>query len=248
MEQILQLKTTDKHLIYSTITSPKQPLPTSKCVIFVHGFGGQQHEHQFFNAVPFFATRGYAVCRFNFYGIQKDARRLHESTLQHHVNDLNRVLTYCKDHYNHLYLVGHSFGAVVVLMAHMAHLRALVLWDPMGNPNGKGGIQNKREASTYNKYVDAYIPDYGPACLIHKDMYRDWVELPKPAELMRDVHVPVKIITASKSSYVKNGRAYHRYAHNPKAYVAIAGATHCFNEEGTEQELFEETYAWINTF
>ncbi len=50
MEEEIQLKTKDNHIIYGTINS-KQSSKT--LLVFVHGLTGDQYEHHYFNAVPF---------------------------------------------------------------------------------------------------------------------------------------------------------------------------------------------------
>ncbi|MEK6950379.1 MAG: hypothetical protein AABX13_01505 [Nanoarchaeota archaeon] len=58
----------------------------------------------------------------------------------------------------------------------------------------------------------------------------------------------VKIIVAGKGIIVKSGKEYFLQANQPKAFSSIAKATHCFDEEGTEEELFKETWGWVKRF
>lgn len=62
----MEISAYDGHSIYGTLNSYGEK--KNKLIVFVHGLSGNQHEHQYFNAVPFFCSRGYDVFRFDFYG------------------------------------------------------------------------------------------------------------------------------------------------------------------------------------
>lgn len=47
---------------------------------------------------------------------------------------------------------------------------------------------------------------------------------------------------------VSEGKELFKNANEPKAIVVITNATHCFDEDGAEEELFEETYSWIKRY
>lgn len=57
MEKRIKLQTADNHIIYGTLNSVKSE--NSRLVIFVHGLTGNQNEHHYFNAVPFFTKNGF---------------------------------------------------------------------------------------------------------------------------------------------------------------------------------------------
>ncbi|MCB9811211.1 MAG: hypothetical protein H6779_03495 [Candidatus Nomurabacteria bacterium] len=67
-------------------------------------------------------------------------------------------------------------------------------------------------------------------------------------DIVSKLEKPIKIIAAKKGILLKGSRAYYKAAKEPKELTIINGATHCFDEEGTETELLKETLSWIKKY
>ena len=80
-------------------------------------------------------------------------------------------------------------------------------------------------------------------------MYKDFLMDPKQhIKKASEIDIPVKIICAEKWILKKWGEKYYKAAKGPKDFVIIPWASHCFDEEGTEEKLFTETEKRIKRF
>ena len=120
MEKQIKIPIANKKYIYGTLRgSLKNPL-----LVFVHGFTGYKDEHIFFNGARFFEKKGFSTFRFDLYNWNKDARKLEECTLSLHGEDLDTVVKYLrKKGANKIFVAGHSFGGVTVLLSKKILLR-----------------------------------------------------------------------------------------------------------------------------
>lgn len=214
--------------------------PDQSLIIFIHGFTGYKDEHIFFNGSRFFNKHGFSSFRFNLYGEQKDARKLHECTLSMHGKDLDAVISYFrKKGSKNIIVTGHSFGGVTILLSQKKDFNSVILWDPSDNPKT---ITNK---ARFVKELDLYYFDeWGVAFAIGKKMVVENKKLHTLA-LIKKVHIPIKIIVAGDGALVDFGKAYYRAANEPKSFASIPGALHTFDQEGTEEKLFQETLSWL---
>lgn len=238
MEKKLKIKTPDNHLIYGTLNSNK--LKNSKLIIFVHGLSGNQNEHQFFNAVPFFTNKGFDVFRFDFYSDEDRARQLSECSIKIHAKDLSLVIDYFKKIYKKLFLVGHSLGASVILRTDLTPVSRLVLWDPT-----KGMRSLKEKDCVYDKKSDKYILRWGVEIIIGEDMINDWKEASNLKMQIKKISKPCKFIFAGNNNIYKAWRPFLKSMDISFEYAVIKGASHVFVEEGAEQKLFKETLKWL---
>lgn len=205
-------------------------------VIFIHGFTGNQNQHIFFNGARFFGENGFSTFRFNLYSWEKDARKLEQCTLSLHAKDLDLVVDYFrKKGVKKVFVVGHSFGGLTILLSKKQAFDAAVFWDASIYPTD---VTKAR----YIKELDLYYTNTqeGFGFTIGKEMVEENKKL-RPFKLMKDFTKPVKIIVAGNGELIEGGKKYFEVAKVKKEFVIIENATHCFDQEGTEEELFEET-------
>ena len=119
---------------------------------------------------------------------------------------------------------------------------AAVLWDPSHNFSPL--FAKKKYILSLKGYVDL---EGSFGILVGKRMVEEEKEFPWK-EKIQTIGTPVKIICAGKGILVRGCKAYYTYASQPKALVTISKATHCFDEEGTEEKLFGETVNWFRRF
>lgn len=241
MEKSLKIKTKDSHLISGTLNTSKKV--SDKLVIFVHGLGGHQNEHIFYNAARFFPAKGYDTFRFDLYGPESGRRKFTEATVSLHAFDTNEVVRYFAKKYKKIYLVGHSLGGPTILRAN-PKANAIVLWDP--SREVKGILEG--DDIHYEKCLDQYVANWEIDIIIGRPMKEESDSFPTIAEMIKDVQIPIKIIIAYQTvrKYGKHGRdLYYKNANEPKALYEVKGADHNFNQEGKEEELFRETLSWF---
>ena len=99
----------------------------------------------------------------------------------------------------------------------------------------------------FSSKFDCPIFTYGSEILLGKNLLREWVSLPKPKELVKDMQKPILIVSAGRGSLKKSGREYFQTVPCfEKKFFCVVGATHCFDEEGTEETIFEEAFKFLS--
>ncbi len=239
MQNSVKILTKDNKYIYGILN--QSSTADSKVVIFVHGFTGDANEHQYFNAVPYFNTKGFATFRFNFYGRQPDARKTSEVSLMNHINDTRAVIDHLSSQFDEIYLVGHSLGACVVSLVDKTNVKRIVLWDPA---NGFASPQEK--GMVFNSDLNAYICDYKMEILFGKDLIEEWIKITIEKQIESFV-VPTKIVFAGNYNKYDQWKEHLSSIKALNNHYIVQGASHEFVEEGTSSVLFEETYKWFNS-
>lgn len=240
MEQKLQIKTPDNHLIYGTLSGSDKP--KDKLVIFVHGFTGFCNEHIFYNGAKFLKNNNIANFRFDLYNWQDKARSFLDCDIQTHVDDLKTVFNYFKDEYQKIYLIGHSLGGIVVLESKLP-AAGIILWD-----SSHSGSKILDEEYEYISSKQIYLLNWGIVYAIGKKMYDDKKFYSDPKELISWIRCPIKIICAGDGVLVEGGEEYYKLAKEPKEFSLIEGADHTFDEGDTEDELFQQTLDFVKKY
>jgi hypothetical protein len=243
MEKTLSLKTKDGkkiHCIHNTSTKQNDSV-----VIIIHGLTGHPNEHCFFNAAQQYPKKGIDVFRFALYWWNKENRKLHECDLTTHAEDLNKVIQYLKPKYKHIHLVGHSCGSPTILKANHQKATTITLWDPSYL---ESGIKHELKEVTFQmkKY---WLCEDQYSYFLGKDFVNEWewFDGKNELELIKKVTSPLHIVTAQKG--ILTGSKIYLNAHNgPNKYTEIDGASHCFDELGTESILLKETLLWIKKY
>lgn len=240
MEQILNIKTPDKFLIRGILNTPKNK--TSKLIIIIHGLTGHPNEHHLYNSSKTFVQEGYATFRPALYYGEKGCRNLTNCTVKIHSQDINTVVNYFKKKYKKIFIVGHSLGGPSIVLSNLKNYTAITLWDPSTNTK----ILN--EEARFDKKRNAYILDWGQEIILGNDMYNETIKFNDYTEYVKESKVPLKIIVAGKGIMVDSARDYFLKTKGPKAYYIVQNASHCFDEEGTEEELLAQTIDWFNEY
>ncbi|MCR4280225.1 MAG: alpha/beta hydrolase [Candidatus Komeilibacteria bacterium] len=237
MEKKVQIKTADNYIIYGTLNA--LPENNDALIIFVHGLSGNQNEHHYFNAVPFFNSAGFNVFRFDFYSRADDSRPLSESSITTHVTDLQLVFDHFRGQYKKFIVIGHSLGCLVILRADLSAVAKIVFWDPT---TGFDNISDKK--AEFNPNLDRYILHWGKDILVGKQLIEEWKSIDLNL-MVKNVTVPCKFIFAGVYNKHLLWKPYLKKIKVEFASVIIEGASHGFVEVGTEKKLFEETLDWI---
>lgn len=236
MQTEIQLKTPDNHVIYGTLDSKEK---SQSLIIFVHGITGNQNEHQYFNAAPFFTEKGFDAFRFDFYPREPNVRSLSEISITSHTQDLKLIIDNFKEKYQDLILIGHSLGGLVILNTDLTDISKIVLWDPT---TGFSDIKEKQ--GSYSSDLDKYILHWGMDIIVSKQLIEEWKSL-DINNLVEKLNTPCKFIFAGNTDKHKLWQPFLEKIKTKNEIVEIENATHCFTEEGTEQKLFQETFNWI---
>lgn len=240
MEKLFELPINRRKSIYGAINYRLKLF--RRAILFVHDLNGHMNEHLFFNAVPYFCNRGYAVIRINLYGHQQKARRLDDCTLKQHGKDINLVLTHIQQQgYRKIALIGHGLGATAVLQADTSLANALVLWDPTLNTSAFV----EEEAEIIDEETEDYQLDWGVKHYWGNRMPTELINIEDCSELLAANQTPISIISAGNSQFAEDVPDFLEYLEAPHTWLTIAGANHYFDQEGTERQLFLATQRWL---
>lgn len=236
MEKNIKIKTNDDHLLYGVLNYEEK---TEKLIIFVHGLTGHKNEHQFYNAAKFFPKNAFATFRFDLYSGEKNGRALSECTIDTHSSDLNIVIDYFKKDFNKIYLVGHSFGGPVILLAKLNRIESVVLWDPSFDI-----LNGLSDEMKFDSRIDKFILKWGTEYLLSKEMIESWKKLGD--KLLNYFQKPTKIICAGQGILHKDWKEKLKSVKTEHEFCIIRDAGHCFDEGESENQLFTKTLKWFN--
>ena len=241
MESTLRIRTDDAFSIFGTLNTSNSG-KKSKLLIFVHGLTGNKDEHQYINAAPFFNAHGIDTFRFDLYSDEDNGRSLSDCNVKVHAGDLLMVINHFKDKYKELFLVGHSFGATVILHTDISVVKRVVLWDPT-----KGMESLAQKACVYTKDLGKYMLNWRMTILVNHEMVDDWMQAARISESIKMFTKPSKLIFAGNCDIYDGWKPFLKDVTVPNEVVVIPGATHVFIEEGTAERMYEETLKWVNT-
>lgn len=230
------MKTKDGKYIYGRLRgSLEKPL-----VIFAHGLTGHMGEHIFHSGARFFQKNGFSVLLWNQYNWQEGARSLGEVTLAQQAQDLDFVVAYArKKGAKKIFVIGHSYGGATILLSKKQDFDGAVLWDSTLAP-----VELLCEVK-HDKKRDIYYVPWGMDIIFGKPMVEEMKKIKSLAAEVANFTKPVKVIVAGKNDLVKDWQKSYKLIRVPKDFAIIQGATHTFDEEGTEEKLFDETLKWL---
>lgn len=243
MEQTWQLETPDGHKIYGVLNGTGRP--ASAAIFIVHGLTGHMNEYAFKRAADHFSS-AYDVYRFNLYDGAEKGRALTDCTIQTHADDLQLVLSHFGKSYQHVFLIGHSYGGPTVMLANPDKVTAVSLWDPSFDLHH---IQSEF-SSAYQACGEVYCVHWGTTYLIGRAMYEEAGRLDQPAcrELARAFRTPVQVIHAGDGFFVKAEESYHTGGDLRNIREVVDGSVHCFYEGNTCDDLLRKTASWFEQF
>lgn len=241
MEKTFKLKTSDGHTIYGVINTTDKK--SNLLAVFVHGLTGHPNEHFFYNAAQQFPKKGVDVVRFSLYADGKDSRKLSECDVTTHSKDLDTVVRHFRNKYKNIAVIGHSLGSPTILKSDISKVDVIVLWDPSCLWGKKA--EGLKQVSINNQAT--YVTDWGTETILNKNIVKEWewFDAENELSLIAGLGKPLKVIAAGKGILVNGSKKYIKVAQKPKELTIIAGATHCFDEEGKEKILLDETILWI---
>lgn len=241
MEQNIMITAPDGKIIYGTLAGASH---SKKLIIFVHGLTDHQNNHLFYNARKFYLQYDFWVFTFDLYSWRKDARKFKDCTLLTQAQDVNTVWDYFKEQFSQMYLVGHSLGCPTILLSRYADVKAIIFWDPSYEFE-----HFMDEITRFDSTLGVHLLDGAYEIVVRDLMHQSLTaEFPDCFELVKNVKVPLQVIVAGGGLLLEGAQKYYQAANEPKQLKIITGATHGFDEEGTEEELFRETLAWLQRF
>jgi hypothetical protein len=214
-------------------------------VIFIHGFPGSSEDGLLLNAARYFQKEGFSTYRLSLYAPLKDARQMKDCTIAINAQDIIKVIAYFKEHnYEHIYLVGHSFGCLP-LLSHSFDCTSISCWEPTYALSFLDTNDDTLPPTPiFNG--DNYILNWGTSLVVSKELVReveimDWDVLGK--------HSIATFIAYAENGILKEGaQHYFENALGNKEIAMIEDADHTFTQVGTQDILFTHTLQCFKRF
>ena len=99
------------------------------------------------------------------------------------------------------------------------------------------------KAWVWNKELDVYVLHWGTEHFISKQMFKEWKS--RDSRLAEKITKPTKIICAELGKLKDDWGKVIDKIQAPYEFMVLKGAGHCFDEEGIEEALFDETLKWF---
>lgn len=243
MEKKIKIKLSKKFSLYGKFNgSFNQPL-----FIIVHGFSGNMDEEFYYSATRWFGNYGFSTFRFNLYGYQKDARQLMDCTLETHSTDFDVIIRYFRKRgVKKIFVIGHSFGGLVIFCSRDQDFDGAVLWDPSYKISFTKTTHDF-QGGKYIKEINGYLMKWGINVIIGKAMAKEIDSLQWDL-IIKKFKVPFRIILAGKGA-LKGAKKYLNNAKVEKDLMIIKGATHYFNDQkGMQEKVFKASEEWFRKF
>jgi esterase/lipase len=194
---------------------------------------------EMYDSAWYLADRGFSTYRFSYYDGLDNARNITECTLETHAQDLDTVIEHFrKQGINQIFVIGHSFGGLAIILSKDQAFNGAVLWEPS---HPESGIFKNLQ---YVKELDGYIINWGVEYVVGKKMV-DHLQSLNISDAIENYEKPTLIVGAGSGSLRKTNRLYFEQLTSPKELIEIKKADHNFSIEGTFGELQNVTTKWL---
>lgn len=248
-EDTFALDTGDGFTIYGRINRSRLA-PAARAIVLCHGLTGHINEHHFQEAKRFFAARGYDVIRFGFYSEEENARQITDCSVAVHVRDLRTVLAHFAPQYQKVFVAGHSYGGLTILMANPENVAAVSLWDASFYDTGENPQWEKFWEC--NEALDTCLITWPPmSIIVGKNLYNEKKSFTRKFlnDYAESLSAPAQVLAAgANSENIPNQKILFDCLKSEKEFYLIPGAGHCFFEGDTVFDLLEKTLQWFERF
>jgi pimeloyl-ACP methyl ester carboxylesterase len=224
---------------------------SDRAIIFCHGLTGHMYEHLYMTSRVFFAAQGFDTIRFNFYSDEPDARRITDCTVALHAEDLKKMLAHFAERYHDLFVVGHSYGGLAILLANSPQVTAASLWDGTFIPFAEH--EGFSASWFFNKELSEHMVSWQPTMrVIGTKFYEESraFTCERMTAWAQQFTKPVQVLAAG--AFLENvpyqEKMFNALGSADKEFVSIDGASHGFNEGDAVFDLLENTLNWFERF
>lgn len=224
---------------------------TNKLVIVCHGRACTKDEHFYHELCERLAKNGINAFRFDFSGNGESKGKFEDSTITKEIEDIKSVVDYFKkNNYEIFCLIGHSQGAVEVLLHQSKYNSAKCIVDI-------AAYADQRDA-TFKKYTKEKIEDlnqngfiklsaWGKTFKLTKKYFYDRAKYGDIRTKVRKIKAPVLVIhgTEDKDVDFSNGIKMKKALNKKSEFISINGAEHFFKTH--KKMLIDSIISWIKT-
>lgn len=217
------------------------PAPSSKAVVFCHGFTSDKDRPRFVTLADQLSSRGFGVLRFDFLGSGESDRE--PIGVENQVDALRSAMHWLRQKgCSSLGVVGESLGGLVALRAYEPIVKAMVLWAPVSDKREPDWEKKKADFVAHgNEFV--FQKDHREF-VISKDYFSERANV-DPSSLLVRVNCPVLILHGDVDDVIPlawSTNAVQLLSVNSRLEI-LAGADHRLTER--TPGLLEKTVDWL---
>ena len=237
MEQDIRIDSNDGAVIYARF----REVSGAPIVVISHGMTAHMNGRLEMGLARRLEREGYSSLRYNSYDWPDDARNLCDMGLREHLEDLDTVIDWARARSSTVIALGHSFGAMCILLRGPEGLTGAVLWDPASQ---KSWADANREIATFDYERRQYVQRERVA-VIYSERILQEVEAADAVVAAKQFDAPLFVV--SSPEWPQLNEAGREYAENaPRSTrVEIADSDHNFSDDQSEARLFDETVSWL---
>jgi hypothetical protein len=239
----LKIKASDNKDILCLVNQAEHK-KANKLVIMVHGMTGHPYEYIHVQAAHYFTKKGYDVARMRLYcGGYPTTRNLLDCTIHTHASDTNAVINHFKNHYNHIYAIGHSYGGITLIKAN-PEISAVSFWDSTLDPYNSCW----KDFAIYLPELDCYQVNWRANFLVSKQM----VEADKAytskdvVRIAPNLLTPIQCVLSTIDSESSNISSFIKALKKPKSLIQIQNTDHEFTKGDSIFEALEASENWFS--
>lgn len=219
----------------------------SPIIVMLHCFTGNKNCLELYLGARAFESAGLSSFRFDLYGREADQRDFLDCTMHTHVDDLTLVIQTLRQEYPNrkIGVVGHSVGGAVIL-ATGEGFDAAALWDCTHVDYWDGKPLDDGDHFEWVPSLGLFKTKGGVEELVSREYLESYRYLDSN-KLISELHCPTMVVVADDGDkrWVSIQRRFYEHANEPKAFAAIEGANHLFNNDETMIELHQRTIDWL---
>jgi alpha-beta hydrolase superfamily lysophospholipase len=242
MEKFLSISNRNGKKLDAILNTPNEP--TKSIVIIVNHSGYESDSHYVPNycatALPLY---GYAVLRFNFYGLGSSSMEFEKLSITSMVNDLKDVMAFAKsNNYTEISLLGPSLGAAVALLAYDESIKTMMFLSPLFDFS----LFYKRYAKQFENGQYAELHRGDKVLKMGRQFWEESGKL-KLDTTIESVKCPVLVICAGKDTIVPNSsikKEYSKFNHK-KELKTVDDADHDFSNGSHAKAAGEIILEWM---
>ena len=223
---------------------------SDKLVIVCHGRVCTKDEHFYHELCTELSKNGFNAFRFDFSGNGKSEGKFKDSTVSKDIQDIKSIVDYFKNIYEISCIIGHSQGAVEVLLfqAKYGLARSVV---------GISGYSDQRDATMrkyskdkireLNKNGSIELKAWGKSFNLYKKYFGDRAKYGDIRSQVRKIKEPILVIHGTEDTDVpfKNGILMKKALKKNDVFISIKGADHFFINEIHRTELIKSIITWL---
>jgi len=226
---------------------------SNKLIIVCHGRVCTKDEHFYPELCQELAKAGFNAFRFDFSGNGESEGKFEDSTITKEIEDIKSVVDYFKkEKYEIFCLIGHSQGAIEVLLHQAKYGSAKSVVDIAAYADQRDATTRKfseKQIQELNKNGSLQLNAFEKSFKVYKKYFYDRAAYGDIREKIRKITAPVLVVhgTEDKDVPFSNSQKIISALNKKRRLIQIKGADHFFANNGHRKMLMSSIVEWLES-